>query len=423
MSKTVVISIDALLSCEIDILRALPRIGELVRNASYVDDICCVYPTLTYPCHATIATGCYPDRHGITHNEKLSPNTKRSPWYWYETDIRVPTVVEIAKAHGLSTAAVTWPVMGGCIADYCIAEIWAPEETMDADPIFEKANSAAARPIYERHKHKLNWMRTPAFDNFATDCACDIIGEFSPDLMLLHLSYLDHQRHRLGVHAPELSAAYQFIDEKVGRVIDTLKAKGVFEDTNIVLLGDHGHRACSVKFNPNAVLEQMGRLTVQDGQITGYDAVISSCALSAQVFIRPGVAPELIYRDLLAMQKQYPQYIANVLTKGELKERYHLDGEFSFMLEGADGVTFGKEANLGIVEEIANSDYKYSVSTHGHMPEKGDKPPFILTGPDVIGNQVIHGGDLVQEAPTILRLLGINYRRMDGEPFPLVKGY
>lgn len=421
MSKTVVISIDALLTREIAILQGLPRIGEVMRGASYVEDICCIYPTLTYPCHATIVTGCYPDRHGIPHNEKLAPNAPFAPWYWFAEEMKVPSIIDIAKAHGLTTASVAWPVMGGCAADWCIGEIWAPEETMDADPYFARANSAAAGPIYQRHKHKLNWMRTPYMDTFATDCACDIITEFAPDLLLLHLSYLDHQRHKLGVFVPELAAAYAFIDEKIGCVVDALKAKGIFEETNIVLLGDHGHRPCARKFNPNALLHEMGRITVEDGKITGYDVIVSSCALSAQVFVRPGFDLEAAYRDLRDMQRRYPAYIEQILTKEELKERFHVDGDFSFMLEGCDGVTFGKEVDRGIVEAVTNSDYKYAVSTHGHMPEKGDKPPFIVRGPDAYAGKVIHGGNLVDEAPTILRLLGIEQAGMDGKPLALVK--
>ena len=67
------------------------------------------------------------------------------------------------------------------------------------------------------------------------------------------------------------------------------------------------------------------------------------------------------------------------------------------------------------VDEIR--EYKLSVSTHGHLPEKGDKPPFILSGPDVIPGKVQKGGYLVDEAPTILRLLGITENHMDGTPF------
>ncbi len=90
-----------------------------MKQASWAEDILCCYPTLTYPCHVTISTGCWPDRHGICNNEKFQPLSKDRPeWYWFRKDIKTPTLIDYAKAAGLTTAAITWPVMGDCGADY-----------------------------------------------------------------------------------------------------------------------------------------------------------------------------------------------------------------------------------------------------------------------------------------------------------------
>ena len=43
--------------------------------------------------------------------------------------------------------------------------------------------------------------------------------------MLLHLSYVDHQRHRLGVHG-DLEHAFRFIDGQMGLVLDALEETG-----------------------------------------------------------------------------------------------------------------------------------------------------------------------------------------------------
>ena len=220
MSRTLVISIDALITADIPKLRALPNLGRVMKNAAYAKDILCVYPTLTYPCHTTIATGCYPDRHGIPNNERFQPlAVGRADWYWFRRDILVPTLIDFAKAKGLTTATITWPVMGGSGADYNIGEIWAPREEDDPTPWFRQANSPAAENIFEKNKHLLRWMKTPQMDEFATQCAVDIIDRHQPDFMMLHWSYLDHQRHRLGVHSEELSRAFQFLDQQMEQVL------------------------------------------------------------------------------------------------------------------------------------------------------------------------------------------------------------
>ena len=76
-NRTLVVSIDALITADIPVLKQLPNLGRVMEHASWITDIECIYPTLTYPCHATIATGCWPDRHGICNNEKFQPPGRR----------------------------------------------------------------------------------------------------------------------------------------------------------------------------------------------------------------------------------------------------------------------------------------------------------------------------------------------------------
>ena len=52
MNRTLVISIDALISADIERLKKLPNLGRIMKQASWAEDILCCYPTLTYPCPA-----------------------------------------------------------------------------------------------------------------------------------------------------------------------------------------------------------------------------------------------------------------------------------------------------------------------------------------------------------------------------------
>ena len=91
-NRTLVVSIDALITADIPVLKQLPNLGRVMEHASWITDIECIYPTLTYPCHATIATGCWPDRTGINNNEIPDFFAKgRMDWYWWREAIQVPT--------------------------------------------------------------------------------------------------------------------------------------------------------------------------------------------------------------------------------------------------------------------------------------------------------------------------------------------
>lgn len=65
MSKLLVISIDSMISEDVPLLLAMPALRRLGDRVAVARDLAPVYPALTYPCHVSILTGTYPDRHGI----------------------------------------------------------------------------------------------------------------------------------------------------------------------------------------------------------------------------------------------------------------------------------------------------------------------------------------------------------------------
>ena len=58
----IVISEDALIYEDTATLEQLPVFGSIWKKAARVEQVRSIYPTLTYPCHTTMMTGCYPDR-------------------------------------------------------------------------------------------------------------------------------------------------------------------------------------------------------------------------------------------------------------------------------------------------------------------------------------------------------------------------
>ena len=420
--KTLVISIDALISDDIPLLEALPNLGPIVKGAAQVRDIECIYPTLTYPCHVSIMTGCYPDKHGIVHNERLQVNVPKPQWNWWYKDIRVKTMLDYAKAAGLSTATVTWPVMAGSAADYNIAEIWAPTIHDDPTDICTQANSPAVAEIFERNKGRLKWMLTPEFDNYAEHCGAEIIETFQPDLMFIHFSYVDHQRHQNGVKGEKVNEALRFVDDKIGTLIAALNRQNLLDKTNIVILGDHGQINVSHLFNLNKLFYDRGLIDVNEqGKITGWRMYAQSCAFSAHIHLGPAMDRNEAAAILKEIQQTYPQEIEKVWTAEEALNQWHMKGDFEFVVEAVTSVSFGKNLTGDLIESVDNSDYKFSVATHGHLPTKGDQPPFILSGPDIKMGVQIQGAKLVDEAPTIMKIYDIVMEDIDGHPLDVVR--
>ena len=410
----VLISIDAMITSDIAEFRKRKNMGKLLEKASYVDEVHCIYPTYTYPCHASIMTGCYPERHGIYHNDVFNPFSSHDEWFWYSRAIKVPTMVDVARKAGLVTSTVVFPVQGGNSADYCIPEIWNLEMDADPDDAFLPATSEKALPIYRRHKGELNWMKTPEFDYFSTNCACDIIREARPHLLCMHLSYLDHQRHNNGFETEKVLHAIDFIDERVGEVVKAVEDAGIMDSTDFILLGDHGHIIVHNVFNINMLLKERGYIDVDEsGKVMDFRIMVHSTSFSGHVYCRD-VDLDEARKVLDEIRESYPEYVERVLTAYEAEEIYHLSGPFDFVLECQTNVIFGSALSGDLVCHPEKGSYKYSFSTHGFAPEKGANPPFIISGPDAKAGVHVRNARLIDEAPTVLDILGLSMPTAQG---------
>ena len=97
------ISLDAVAQPDAGRLLGLPALSALAENGVFCDNVKTVYPTLTYPIHTSLITGCYPRTHGIGHNQPFQPDTPPNmrAWYWSVKDIKVKTLYQAAKEKGM----------------------------------------------------------------------------------------------------------------------------------------------------------------------------------------------------------------------------------------------------------------------------------------------------------------------------------
>ena len=410
--RLIVMCVDALFTTDLADVCRMEGFREILEDAAIYENIECIYPTLTYPCHATIMTGCWPDRHGISHNEKLSPAENNREWYWGYGNLKEKTIFDYARERGLTTAALEWPVTAGGPIDYLLPEIWSydPEDTQMREAILGGA-SEGAREIYEKNRHMLCWKENPRFDAFNVRCAVDMIHKYKPEVIFMHQSNLDHVRHVHGLHAPQVQEALRLHGHWIQEIADALKEEGLFEDTAFVILGDHGHLQVDYNICPNVLLKQEGLLeTDEQGTVRSWDAYVQSAGISAQLFVKHekdlGTVEDILKR-LAEMG-----FVREIFTREQVKELYHLDGEFAFVAEAAANYAFGNAACGELIVGTDRSDYKFSVATHGHLPFRGEKPCFIVRAKDV-PKGVYEGGRLVDEGPTMMKLLGL--QEMAGE--------
>lgn len=424
MKRLYVLSIDAMVGEDIEFMKTLPNLGPIVSRSSVVKNIVTVYPSLTYTVHASMMTGVYPDRHHVVNNEKFTPGVSPAPWY-FDTrvfDSDVDNLISAAKRSGLSTACISWPVTGNIGADYLLPEVWdwddVSPENMYKTMIQYGARKEFLDEFWEDYGTHLKGLESPYFHYLAHGATLDAIRKHKPEVIFEHLSMVDHNRHRHGVFACEVyKNAYFLIDLMFGATVDALKAAGVYDDTIFVITSDHGQTPVNKIVALNLLFANEGLVKIdENGKLLSWKAYSSSSAHSAQIYLSDPTDEELNAK-VRALLKRYQAEgvgIEKIYEKAELKEKYHLEGAFTFMVEGADGVSFSNKLVGDIYTLADNTDYKYSVATHGHEPEKGPKPAFIVSGPGVKVGVEIDGGKIVDEAPTIAALMGIELKNSDG---------
>ncbi|CAN7015039.1 unnamed protein product [Brassica rapa subsp. trilocularis] len=61
-----------------------------------------------------------------------------------------------------------------------------------------------------------------------------------PSFMTLYFEDPDHQGHQVGPDDPRITEAIVNIDRLIGRLINGLERRGIFEDVTMIMVGDHG---------------------------------------------------------------------------------------------------------------------------------------------------------------------------------------
>ena len=270
----IVISFDCLSSLDFPLLQELPHFQELLTDASFCKNVETIYPSVTYPCHTSIVTGNYPNRHGIVTNTMLQPGKVSPDWYWHRKHINGTTLYDEAKKEGMTTAALLWPVTAKAKIDYNMPEIFANRPWQHQVPVSLLNGS----PLYllemnKHYGHLRKGIRQPELDDFVTASAVRTIKTKKPDLMLIHLVDLDSQRHHHGFDSKEAKAAILRHDRRLGKIIGALKESGIYDNSTIVALGDHSALDESQAVKVNVLLRENGFIQLNGrGKVTSWKA-------------------------------------------------------------------------------------------------------------------------------------------------------
>jgi len=212
----IMVSMDAF-RWDFDSIYRTPVLDEIAGNGVKALRLIPSFPTKTFPNHYSIATGLYPDHHGLINNSFYAPDldlvyrigdrtmVENAAFYGGE-----PIWVTAMKA-GVRTASFYWvgseaPIMG-MHPDY-----W---KTFDEEVAFGN-----------RVDTVLKWLSLP-------------LGR-RPHLVTLYFEEPDATGHEYGPVAPETAAMVKSLDSLLGVLRDGLRKLPHAKKINLIVLSDHG---------------------------------------------------------------------------------------------------------------------------------------------------------------------------------------
>lgn len=427
MKKLIVISADAMVDADLPLLFEQPVFKDILPRLSLMEKVRTIYPTVTYPAHTSMASGAYPDKHGVTSNEDREPGMiGELPWCWFHRAVKVKDIFDAAKAAGYTTASVYWPVTGNHPSiDYLIDEYWPQDENDSLIEAFRRAGSSeeVIKKVIEGNIQGARMRYHPESDAMGARFVTSMIREFRPDVLFFHPANIDHFRHATGLFSEDVSQAVRDTAKYLADIIQATKDAGVFDETNFVLMSDHGQMNVNRVIHPNVILADNGLIRLdENGNPVSWDAFAHSVGMASYVYLKPGADDALrtkVHELLKHLADEGIYGISEVFTRDEIDQKEKLSGDFEFVLETDGYISFGQRLTRPLVTvygDKKNHDYRLGHATHGYLPDKGPQPVFMAWGPDFKEGLRLERRPIVDIPCTLAKLLGTVLPDADGRP-------
>ncbi len=404
-AKLIVLSVDGLRP---DIYRApemrrrFPNLNELEKAGASAESVETVYPSTTYPAHATIVTGVAPRAHGIySHLASLDPTEKARPWCWFAAALRAPALWDVARASRRRTAALSWPVSAGAGIDFNIPEIWDP-----AAPDPHKDFDTPARHSTPGLFGAVTKVLAPLLgkadpDQLRGEAALHLWKHHRPDLLLVHFVWYDARAHAFGPTSDEALKALESADRAIGKIRDAISRDPA---TTLVVLSDHGFVPVEKEAAPLVPFAKHGLFARgADGSLALRRLGAVSAGGSVAVYwLEQPTADDRRRLGAAVNELQAAGAVKEILDRRRLEE-IDADPDAEMMLEAAPGFSFSDRLEGPAIDESPKDR-----GTHGYLPSNpGMAASFIAVGPEIAPGKNLGSVSLKQIAPTLAQIMGL----------------
>jgi len=389
----------------------MPNLYELGQNGVIAKKHHVVYPSVTRVNSPSLATGSYPGNHGLVHNHLYIPSI-RSDFFSVGSAnnlmrmnpiLTTTSLGEQLEKHNYTLFATGSGSTGTTLLlnhTFSGAGVWNARGLVPED--MEETALQVLGDFPERTIPNIGQNRwaVDAYLKFGLD-------KYVSDVTLMWINDPDGTAHSHGVGTPQTVSALRHVDTQLGRIIEGLVQRGIWDQTNIIVTSDHGFSTREGGFNLNNILGDRPGVITRGGN------------RAKQIFFTNEFKNNKEYVTSIVRLLQEDEGVGAIFTRPANKD--DIDG----WIEGTmsmDLIHYNHERSADIHVTAAWSDEKNesgypgftrqhvsaSIAGHGTASPYEMQVTMIASGPDFKEKTVsqVPSGN-VDIAPTILHLLDL----------------
>lgn len=257
--KLIILSIDGFPAYYLDhpeVMEKLPNLSNLF-SKSMGGRIQTINPSVTYASHTSMITGQDPGIHGIEGNTPIDPfDQEDGAWLWYYDDIKVDSLIDIAKREKASIANVYWPVTVGAPIQWNIPQFWREKSKSDLKIL----RSLSTAKLHREMEKKIGQpVLETTKDDTKIRTGIEIFLKYKPDLSFIYSTDVDTYHHAKGPFSEQALEKLRLTDTYVGELIQKSKLYQR-NDLALIIISDHGFTSANSICRPNKILYEMNHI-------------------------------------------------------------------------------------------------------------------------------------------------------------------
>ena len=361
-STVIVISMDGVRH-DISKNNDLDAFRRMEKNGVRAEYLIPVFQSTTYPAHVTLATGVYPDKHGIIHNSFLDKEKGR---FSYDADanwLDVPPIWVLAEQQNIRSAVFFW--------------VGSETDWHSIGASYRRAPFNANIKEEEKIEQILNWL--------------DMNDEERPRLIMSYWDGTDELGHLQGPSSDDINQQMARQNSLLNGLLSEIDKREAWNYVTIFVVSDHGMTEVNHYIDLEALLDE-----------SGVTATLSEGPAVSHLFLK-----EQDIDDALRFFKSQQNIMA--FKKKDLPKTWRMNHPT-------------RTGDIVLATEAPSmfTSYGRPNGMHGYAPEMEDmRAIFYGMGAGINPQQLgpVHQVDLM---PTVSKILGIKIpHAIDGKALDL----